>query len=321
MSLLVVGTHAQNDDVDNQVEGYFIVTDEGVIRKIEFGQTGTSTFNGDIIIQAKPVEHEGVYQLSENLYLSNAYDNIYTLSERIDIDTYSFSTTSQQFKNHEIPQNLLDDINDTIRIQNEIENDDFSVSIYVPSSYSTFASSNGTEYTYNGQRYKHYTVEYSNMSTNMIDHKGKSASTVADSIVNFVISAVGVSILTVGIFGAGKSAFDMFKAIYGTDIVGTSNDIVQTNIIYNKTSKETLWYNPYSRIWEDGCMSFRVRITRADTYQYYASTGDSHLIKTTLNTWYYSENYNNLQSGMDYAGLMYVDSPIYLTLYNYRVKL
>lgn len=143
----------------------------------------------------------------------------------------------------------------------------------------------------------------------------------ADAFVNFVLSSVGCASLTVGIFGAGKSALDFFISLHGPVLYGTNDDKTYSVLVYDKKTKETYYYNPYVEEWEEGCFSQYVKMKRNDTYQFYSSNGESELEKTPLNTEYTTEHYNDPLFAVYSAPICYIDAYIFTTLYGSTLRL
>lgn len=273
-------------------------------------------------IQAVSLENKDIFQVSEDQFLIPAYDNTYTLAEKIELDSTNVDNTISLLGTYEISDKLKDDIVENIERENENNNDDFYIDLFVPSAENETKSAKSTNYfDYMGHKLRNVFVEYNNCSTEMIKQNGSSAKNKADSFVNFTISCVGCVSQTIGIFGAGKSALDMFIAFNGPVSVGTSQDKTYTSLLYNKKTMQTDCYSDSVSMWEEGCLSRYASIYQNSTYQFYSSNGKDKLIQTNLSTTYISKHYADYQFAINNAPVCYIDPYIYVNLYGTRIQL
>lgn len=284
-------------------------------RYVNFAPTRTTLTNHFDVIEATPTETDGILWIEESLYLLETTESFYTIAERVNLNSHNNNANQTIYNAYNIPERLQKDIAENIARENENGNPEFSVNLYVPPRASAQSTQELTYTTENGHKCKDYVVTYSNCRTDPVDKNGVDAKSHADSLINFTLSAVGCVSETVGIFGAGKSAYDLFADLFGSVKVGTQDDLTYSLLVYDKKTKDTFYYNPYIEEWEEGCFSYFVHMKRNDTYQFYGATGDSYLCKTDLSTKYTSEHYYDPDFAVLSAPICYIDAPIFIKLY------
>lgn len=284
-------------------------------RYIDLASTRTALTNYSDVIEATPTKTDGILWIEESLYLVETTDSFYTLAEKVRLNSHNSSANETIYYAYNIPEKLQKDIAENIARENANGNLEFSVDLYVPPRASGQSTQELTYTTENGHKCKDYVVTYSNCRTEPVDKNGKNAKSHADALINFTLSAAGCASVVVGLFGAGKSAYDLFVDLFGSVPAGTQDDLTYTLLVYDKKTKDTFYYNPYIEEWEEGCFSYFVQMKRNDTYQYYGANGNSYLWKTDLSTKYTSEHYYDPEFAVLSAPVCYIDAPISIELY------
>lgn len=305
-------------DTSNQIEKiYFQYYGNG-----QYGKTiETRTVNIDSrIIEAIATESEDIYLVDGNEYLVQVSQDIYTLAEKIEIDETDFNANTSIFEMYSIPEKLRDDIEENIEREALNDNEDFSISLYVPANISLLSSS-ATDFTYQGHKLRNYIVDYNNCSVGPVNKNGSNAKNAAASLTNFVLSCVGCVSKTVTIFGLGVSAYDVYASIHGEVQYGSQGDKTYSLLVYDKKTKDTHYYDPYVQTWQEGCFSQYVKMKRNDTYQFYGATGKSELTKKTLSTTYWTEHYYDPLFAVQAAPVGFVDNYIFVNLYGTSCRL
>lgn len=295
--------------------------DAGDGRYLNIGSTDTATTRSSQLIEAFPTETDGIYLISDSLYLVETTQRFFTLSEKVNLNSRNNSSNQVIYNSYGISERLQKDIAENIARERDNGNLEFSINLYVPANNSARSSQETTYTTENGYTCKDYIVTYNNCRTDPVDKNGATAKTHADSFFNFVISAVGCVSTTVALFGAGKSAFDLFVDLHGSVSSGTQSDLTYSLLVYDKKTKDTYYLNPYVNEWEEGCFSQYVSMKRNDTYQYYASNGESELIKTTLTKTYWTEHYYDPEFAVYSAPICFIDGYIFVDLYGETIRL
>lgn len=295
-----------------------------VLQMDEYGQYKIATQKGYETVSAKATEDEEIFHLYDNKYVTWAYDDIYQLVDKIDVDINDFKLNNSIFSQYGISQTLIDNMEKAIVEQKEIGNDNFAISIYAPSMINAKQGNVTTEYSYyyyNGKHFRDISVKYWHMRTDMIENKGSNAKDIANAFINFIISAIGVGSTSVSAFGAGLSALDVYQAAYGTVSYGSHADYTNTLVVYDKIEKQTDM--EFAGSWHDpGCISYKVWLDRNDTYQFYSSSGNSHLSKTPINFTYYSESFQSAAARVLYNfPTTYYDDAIRFRIYSTTVVL
>lgn len=284
--------------------------------------------NSDDSISATVSEYEGMLAVSETSFLTPTGNNTYLLVDKIEIDTDNFDTSLATLEDYDIPEDYIEGIETTIAEQKRLGNEELKVSVFAPP---TETSQNETRtasanppiyYTYKRYRFKDIITQYSHMSSGMVEKTGKDTMNVARSITNLVISCVGVASKSVSLFGAGLSALAVYEAAYGPVTYGATGDRLYTNIIYNKTVKETDSWSEGNQVWRYGLISYHADITRQETYQYYSAIGEGRLFSNDLNTTMSSEHfYSAAQEVIDWNFEHCGDNLINLKVYATTVVL
>ena len=269
------------------------------------------------VVQALPTEDEGFYKVSETQYLVQAYDDVYTMSSKVELDPIDVKANTEIFEMYEISEALQKDITENIERENRKNNSEFIVELYVPSTVMRETST----FQYNGHLLRNVVANYKGSSVGPIGKEGVGTKDKANSLFNAILSTVGVKSKTVSLFGAGKSALDVFIAVHGPVIVGTSDDKTWTMLDYNSHTKEIDYYNPIMACWEEGCLTRYAELTKNTTYQFYGSTGKSYTTEKTLSEVYTSEHYDDPQFAINTAPVLFIDGYIYTEFYDSKIKL
>lgn len=285
-------------DVDhdtNKSELYLKYVDHGVYTPVD-NTLGIKTADDIEIVKVTATEDKELYHINGDKYVSFVDPETYLLLNKVDLDPENVDYSKEVFEQYKISDKLEESINKMIEKQKSVGNDKFEISIYVPAVNASVDSrtvSTTTSYYSKGDRnFRDTIVKYTNSSTGMIEKKGTDVKTVANSFVSFILSATGVTSKTVSAFGVGQSALDVFETIYGPVAYGSNDDQLYTLVLYDKLEKQTDMQ--FGSTWYDvGLISYRVALTRNDTYQLYAATGNSFLKKYDLNTTYYSEHFQD----------------------------
>lgn len=277
-------------------------------------------------------EDEDVYELSNGKYLLKAYDSIYLLSDKIEVDIENFESNADVFNRYNISDSFRDDIQSVISAQKALGNEDLVVEIYAPSINEMQPLADeplGTTYytyTVDGVTYdmKDFSVKYSNLSSGMYEKKDKDALPAAKGFFNFVVTCAGAVSKKVTAFGVGLSAYDFYKSVVGEVVTGQSGDRIYTNLIWDEVVKETYCADPvYGDYPNAGCISYKVWLNRHDTYQFYSETGKGELIQPFLNEVMYSPNFEDPCPEAILSGISttYVDPWIYTKVFDTRIQL
>ncbi len=292
----------------------------------------SSSRNLSEVVYAEVKDSGDIYQLSDSKYLSRAYDNVYLLSDKIEVDTEDFANNAVVFDQYNISDNLRTEMQSVISAQKELGNEDLVVNVYAPSINEIQPLADeplGTTYytyTMDGVTYdmKDYSVKYSNLSSGMIKKKDENALPAAKSFFNFVVTCAGTVSKRITAFGVGLSAYDFYKSVVGEVVTGQSGDLIYTNLIWDKVIKETYCADPvYGDYPNPGCISYKVWLNRHDTYQFYSETGKGELTQPFLSEVKYSPNFEDPCPEAILSGISttYNDPWIYTTLYGNKIQL
>lgn len=307
--------------VDNGHGEYTMISPSD--RLASLGETvvyGTSQDNGD------------TYILPNGKYLTKAYEDTYLLSDKINVNIDDFMSNTEVFNRYNVSNNLRDEMQSIILAQKALGNKELVIEAYAPSIDVRQPLGDeplGTRYyTYylNGTTYnlKDYSVKYSNLSTGMKQVKDTEALPAAKEFVYFLLYKTGEGLLEqLGAFSKLLSAYEVYKQACGTVTTAQRGDLLYTNLIWDKITKETYCEDPIGEYPNPGCVSYKVWLNRHDTYQYYASTGQSYLIKPVLNKTVYSDHFANpaaeaIQNGF---ASTYYDPWLYTYVYSSKIQL
>lgn len=298
--------------------------------------TNSIDSNNDIeIVYANTIEQGYCYIMADGKYLINAYNDIYQLSDRIEVDVENFSSNSEELNRYNVSEDLRFEIQSIINEQKSIGNDELEIEIFAPSinQTSSLAGEDTTQYytyTLDGVTYdmKDYSVKFSNLHTGFISKTDQEALSTAKAFVNFVVSCAGTQSKIVSAFstvaGISQSAYDVYKSIHGEVRGAQYGDMIETNLIWDKLIKETYCADPiYGDFPNAGCITYKVWLNRHDTYQFYQDTGEGFLVQPSLNKIMYSPLFNNpcpeaIANGIHTS---YVDKWLYTTVFDTKVQL
>ncbi len=315
----------------------------------EYAKTDEKSSN---TITATATEDAEIYHIENEKYVVLTANDTYLLVDKVDIPIDTFSKEASVFKDYNVPEELIADIEKTIAEQNNLGNKDLEVAVFAPSLVKTETNAvlnptsnlantvqlmndiaafgdneitplwsevlQPTYYTYNGYSLMDYMVKYWNSSTGMVERTGVSVKTIADTFIDFSVTAAGVVSKCVAFpaYGILTSALDVYQAIKGPVAYGSNSDRMYTNVIYDKILKSTQVYD-YGG-WNVGCISEKVWINRHDTYQFYSSTGESYLNQFSINQVYYTDKYLNpaATAVMYYSYIRWRDTPVQIQIYS-----
>lgn len=327
-TLAVQTDYQQNATIafSNNGHGQFAITSETP------PNTNSIIGKSEETIVATKTKNDEIYHYKENQYLVQASESTYLLTNKIDINVDNFTVNEATLNFYSVSANMREDMVAVIEAQKAIGNDELEISIYAPS----FDYSNavllanepvGTSYyTYNHNGYTYYmknhTIEYRNLSTGMKAKNGTSALSTAKAWGNFIVSAVGTVSDAVAGFGIFSSAYELFKAYRGEALVGSSDDQLYTNLIYDRLMKETSVRDIDGEYIIGNC-SYKAWLNRHDCYQFYSDNGESYFDELSLNSVHFSENFENpnLSAVQHYGGSFYIDGFLYTELLGHTVLL
>jgi len=351
ISLLIVGTvpiNAYNEMLcENLITTEYFVAEynghgEYTVHKINGSINNNSdkkTMLPENMISIIPTEDDEMYYVSDNKYLVNVYDDKYILAEKVTINSKLYDDNIVIFDNYNIPEDVKNNIESVMISQMEMGNNDLGIELYVPAAVSSDVQIMANEplgTTYYNYEYDNiiyhmmdYSVKYYNLSTGMIERTGTSALATAKTFTDFVLSIPGVVVdeiveHVISAFGLFESAYDLYVAICGPVVYGSSGDRLYTSLIYDRIVKYTYVQDPvFGDYPEPSCVAHKVWLNRHDTYQYYSSTGESHLAKESINMEFYTPNFRNpapaaIENGF---GSCQVDFPFQVTIHGTRVIL
>jgi len=118
----------------------------------------------------------------------------------------------------------------------EIGNEDVEISLF-----STSASNDqwwGDYYSVNGIRYRDFFIKYWHLNAPVI-RRGTGTIGVANGFINLAVSVVGVGVTSIGLFGVGKSLYDLFRDSYGSSSA-SSGDSASATLMWDKLWKSTI---------------------------------------------------------------------------------
>lgn len=260
---------------------------------------------GDTIV-AYPTEDEEIFETSDGRYLTQAYDDLYLLTNKIDIDVDNLGQYRAVFGINDISDELYVGIEDTIAEQKELGNEDFSVEIYIPSlvnnSEISSASRSGettvsAEYIYSSPglgkyRMKDYTVKYKNCNHQPVYWTGSIAKPSSESFITILISIAGIGYKSMSIFGIGISLYDLYKGVYG-EVEGSTKDSVNVSVVYDRLEKETKLYLTSAQGFVTGKISHKVWLNYLSSLQFYQDKGQHLYNETIINSSYYSRYWDD----------------------------
>lgn len=306
----------------------FINEGMGLYKRINSHTANTfSITNNDEVemLTATSTTNEEIYKISETEYLLHAYDNFYTVASKVELNPTNYSANEATLEAFEISDALKNDIAENIEREQNNNNTDFSLSLYVPekkSDVSTYANPTTEQvvFAYGDHLMRRYVVEYENCTVGPARLSGTNTKNVADSAINLILSTVGLKYKEISIAGAAKSLLDYFVAAKGEVLTGTPNDYMETTVVYDKHTKQLDWYNPYYQDWEEGSLTRWVNVTKHFTVQYYSSVGQHYTHESTINEEYTSEHYDDYDFAIQMAPTCYIDPYIYGELYGYTLQ-
>lgn len=306
--------------VQHQGHGQYGMATSPLLKNNQNGPKSSDT------IVAYATEDSELYQLDNNdQCLAKVNGNQYLLVDKIVIDSDHQDSCLSVLEEIGASPAFIRIAEEKIKAQEAIGNDEFEITVYAPavlddvsqeisnsSGISTRAvqTSDTVYYTYKGREMRAIWVKWANCSTRMQDIKGTSTKDKAKAFVNLVLSAGGVVSKSISLYGVGVSALQFFQSMFGTVQRGYAGDEFRMNVIYDSKMKED---QMKQGSWMKGPISYKAWLNRSDEYQYYAYTGKSYYYSRTLNTEYFSKNYNNAAANA-YSGSMATDLPIKLKL-------
>ena len=138
---------------------------------------------------------------------------------------------------------------------------------------------------------KDVSVKYWQLSADSGEKKGSNVKNLAAAFKNLALSAGGLVLLPVALFGVADSAFALYKTACGPVNYGSAADKTYSNTSYDKIVRST--YVGLGSNYLLGCVSQKVWFDENFTYQYYQATGKHHSETTTLNTIRYTASWHN----------------------------
>ncbi len=314
--------------------GEYVLCDSGTVNLCNNLDTMSE---GDYIGVTPTVDSE-IYYIEGNKYLVNAYEDKYLLSEKVVIDSQLYDNNITLFDEYNIPSDIKEGIEKVIDAQKALGNDDLGIELFVPTAMPNDIQIMANEplgtvyydYEYNGHvfRMKDYSVKYYNLASGMIEKTGTSALMTAKAFVDFVLSipgvVSGVAEHVVTAFGLFETAYDLYVSIYGPIVEGSSDDLLYTNLIYDRIAKFTYAPDPiYGDYPNIGCYSHKVWLNRHDTYQYYSATGEGYLAQESIDREFYSPNFREpapaaIRNGI---GSSQIDFPLEVEIHGTTVRL
>lgn len=291
------------------------------VDKAEFATAGE-------IVSANSFDGDEILRVSAEKYLIKTADDTYMLADKITINPNDLALVKQVLQHYEISSRYINQIEEVICHQKELKNNDFFIELFVPADISNDSGTKGGQitnsyYTYTdsqGDKWKmrDISIKYSNLSSGMVSKSGTTTKSYASAFVNVVISAAGTVSKTVSVFGVGKSLYDAYVAIHGTVQYSSGGDRTYSSAIFDRIEKTSQVYAEASGSYVTGKTSHKAWVNRLDTYQYYGATGESELIKPSVNEIHYSQYWDNNEKTLSHIGW---EDYIEIKLYNTTVAL
>lgn len=244
------------------------------------------------MLTAYATKDSDLFYVSGDTYLAQVTDNTYLMVQRIPLSTESADANTAIFEKYQLDNDIQDDIANTIEEQRAIGNHDFEIDLFTPSVQRSVTYPNDNYYTYNGNNMLDKFVKYSKLSVSTGELTGTSVRNTMSKFKNLLLSAGGIAIPSVALFGVADSALAFYQSIEGVTVSrGTSADKTYTNISYDKLVKKTFYGVGGSYLL--GCTSTKVWLETNATYQYYHATGKHNYKDEYLNQTRYTPSYNN----------------------------
>lgn len=291
------------------------------------GQQAAHAEYDDTVI-AQPTNDSDILKVSDTKYLVQATDTSYILTDKISISINNFEDTLDMLYEHGVSERSIQSMRQTIVDQQGLGNNDLAIDVYVPSEMSsgdaTSRSTTSTSYyTYKDStgytwKLKDINIQYTNLSSPMVEENGTGVLNKAKGFVNLVITAVGTISKTVSAFGTGQSLYDAYVAIRGPVVSTSGSDRTYSLVVFDRTEKESQVFAEVPNSYIAGKVSHKALVRRMDTYQYYAATGYSELIKPSINKEHYTRYWNNNEMTVSRTGW---EDYISIKLYDTKVLL
>lgn len=258
-------------------------------------------------IIAKKSNSEGIYISENDLYLVDIDDGRYLATTKINVDKNSFNKDDFSIDSYPVPMEILEDIENTINLQYQLENNDFEIDLYIPyfdssktdSTTATKSTSypSPSYYSKYGVNFKDTFVKYTNLKVSK-DVVGTSARNKASAFTSFLISLTGTAgpySTAVSLFSTGQSALSLYQSMFGSVTIGNSNDEIFTSLLYDKLVRTTRRENTVSPGSYNigGYTTCKIWLNKQTTYQYYSQRGNDNTSERYINQILGSNYYSN----------------------------
>lgn len=260
---------------------YSVVTDSKV---------KAATAQNKEVVLAYATEDSELYKVKENKYLMEVSDDTYLMMDCTRLNPDDVSANEMTYEKYNIPEDIQQNIANTITAQKEIGNTDVEVDLFAPS-LSAANTTSESYYTYGGNKMKDVSVKYWHLSADSGQKQGSNVKNLAAALKNLALSAGGVVLLPVALFSVADSAFGVYKAACGPVNYGSAADKTYSNTSYDKIVRST--YVGLGSNYLLGCVSQKVWFDTNSTYQYYQANGKHHTETTFLNTIRYTASWHN----------------------------
>lgn len=295
------------------------IDENGNITKIDTAKTDKmskselqKSYNAVFATATKDSE---IYHYQDNQYFTLAYDNVFQLTDKIDVNIDDFASNEAMFKEYSVSEDARKEMEAVIAAQKAIGNKELSIEIYAPLVVSDAVKGDdagevqlllyGGQTTtdpysgkFGGVTYSFYDIitKYQGLSASK-EIKGSTAASSAKAAKDLVVSTASSIVTTIsGLFGAASSLFSWYTALVSTGVVtGSSGDIAHEIISYARLEKRT-FINRGSG-YNLGCITHKVWLDILSYNQQYYNSGTGTMRaepgKTILNKEIYSPNYWN----------------------------
>lgn len=267
-------------------------------------------------IQATPTDCAAIFHvIDSDYYLVQSFEDNYVLTIQRNIDVTSFQVQDYP----DIPSEILKQLELEINQQKAIGNDEFRAAVYKPASINRNSDGGywGDAYEYNSHQLKDYYIDMQSAHTGFVGMKGTKAAEWGNKLVNVIISVVGLGnnlvSTAISVVSTGVSVLDYLMDRFNLKTISTSSsDEVDIDLIYHKLIKNT--YVEASGNWFFALSTFRITVTKINTYCFFKETGNTTFETSAQNKKVTSANYNNPAKAIEAGSDAYIDAPAKITI-------
>ena len=295
LGVMVIPAGAAKGSASDPAPGMITVVSNGhgQYSAISLNSNGTNTYSSSVkdTLTAYATKDSDLFYVSGDTYLAEVVEDTYLMVQRIPLNTESAEANAAILEKYQLDSDTQDDIAAAIEGQKAIGNEDFEIDLFAPNVAKSVTYPESNYYTYNGNKMLDKFIKYSNMSVSTGEITGTSVRSTMSAFKNLILSAGGITIPAVGLFGLADSALAFYQNAKGTVSKGTASDKTYTNISYDKLVKKTSFGLGSSYLL--GCTATKVWLNTNATYQYYQAVGQHHYGEVYLNQTRYTPSYNN----------------------------